>query len=67
MPGYTTVDTRLTWQVAHWMLAAYCNNLTDRIGISSWSDPFNYASVYQAVVSTPRTLGVTASYRFKEE
>jgi outer membrane receptor protein involved in Fe transport len=65
--GYTTVDTRLTWEVSHWMLAAYCNNLTDNLGITSYSDPFNYQSFYQAVVSTPRTVGVTATYRFRDE
>jgi len=65
--GYTTVDTRLTWDIVHWTLAAYCNNLTNRLGISSYSDPYNYASYYQAVVSTPRTIGLIASYRFKDE
>ena len=67
VPGYTTVDTRLNWDLPHWTLAAYCNNVTNRLGISSWSDPFNYASFYQAVVSTPRTVGLSASYRFKDE
>ena len=67
VPGYTTVDTRLNWDLPHWTLAAYCNNLTNRLGISSWSDPFNYASFYQAVVSTPRTVGVSATYRFRDE
>jgi iron complex outermembrane receptor protein len=65
--GYTTVDTRLTWDIAHWTLAAYCNNLTNNLGISSWSDPADYASFYQAVVSTPRTVGVSAAYHFKDE
>jgi iron complex outermembrane receptor protein len=64
--GYTTLDTRLTWDIAHWTLAAYCNNLTNNLGISSWSDPADYASFYQAVVSTPRTVGVSAAYHFKE-
>jgi len=64
--GYTMVDTRLTWDIAHWTFAAYCNNLTNQLGISSYSDPYNYASFYQAVVSTPRTVGVSAAYRFKE-
>ena len=67
VPGYTMFDTRLNWDIVHWTLSAYCNNLTNRLGISSWSDPFNYASFYQAVVSTPRTVGLTASYRFKDE
>ena len=67
VPGYAMFDTRLTWDIPHWTLAAYCNNLTNRIGVSSWSDPYNYASFYQAVVSTPRTVGISASYRFKDE
>jgi iron complex outermembrane receptor protein len=65
--GYTTLDTRLTWEIPHWTLAAYCNNLTNNLGISSWSDPADYASFYQAVVSTPRTVGVSAAYHFKDE
>jgi iron complex outermembrane recepter protein len=65
--GYTTLDTRLTWDIAHWTLAAYCNNLTNNLGISSWSDPFDYAGFVQAVVSTPRTVGVSAAYHFKDE
>ncbi len=65
--GYTMVDTRLTYDIPHWTFAAYCNNLTNRLGISSYSDPYNYASFYQAVVSAPRTVGVSASYRFRDE
>jgi len=61
------VDTRLSYDIQHWTLAAYCNNLTNKLGISSYSDPYNYASFYQAVVSTPRTVGVNATYRFKDE
>jgi iron complex outermembrane recepter protein len=64
--GYTTLDTRLTWDIEHWTLAAYCNNLTNNLGISSYSDPSNYGSNYQAVVSTPRTVGVSVGYRFKD-
>jgi iron complex outermembrane receptor protein len=65
--GYTMLDTRLTYSIPHWSFSAYCNNLTNNLGISSWSDPFNYASFYQAVVSTPRTVGVSASYHFRDE
>ncbi len=65
--GYTMLDTRLNYTLPHWTISAYCNNLTNNLGISSYSDPFNYANFYQAVVSTPRTVGVSASYRFKEE
>jgi iron complex outermembrane receptor protein len=64
--GYTVVDTRLSFTRSHWVASAYVNNLTNQIGINSYSDPFNYGANYQAVVSTPRTVGVTLGYSFKE-
>jgi hypothetical protein len=48
------------------MGTVYVNNLTNRLGINSYSDPFNYGTNYQAVVSTPRTVGVTLGYSLKE-
>jgi outer membrane receptor protein involved in Fe transport len=60
------VDTRLSFTRSHWVATAYVNNLTNQIGINSYSDPFNYGTNYQAVVSTPRTVGVTLGYSFKE-
>ncbi len=65
--GYTTLDTRLSYSLPHWTVTAYCNNLTNNLGISSYSDPANYLNFYQAVVSTPRTVGVTASYHFRDQ
>jgi iron complex outermembrane recepter protein len=64
--GYTMLDTRLSYTLAHWVVTAYVNNLTNRLGINSYSDPFNYGANYQAVVSTPRTVGLTLGYSFKE-
>jgi iron complex outermembrane receptor protein len=64
--GYTMLDTRLNYTLSHWMVTAYVNNLTNRLGINSYSDPFNYGTNYQAVVSTPRTVGLTLGYSFKE-
>jgi hypothetical protein len=44
----------------------YCNNVTNQIGINSFSDPANYgAASYQAIVSQPRTIGFTVGYSFK--
>jgi iron complex outermembrane recepter protein len=65
-PGYTMVDTRLSYQFSHYEITAYCNNLTNNLGINSYSDPFNYAQYYQAVISQPRTVGLTLVYSFKE-
>jgi iron complex outermembrane recepter protein len=67
VPGYTMVDTRLSYAYSHYEITAYCNNLTNNLGISSYSDPFNYSPQnYQAIVSQPRTLGLTLVYSFKE-
>jgi iron complex outermembrane recepter protein len=65
--GYTMLDTRLGYTLTHWAATAYVNNLTNKLGINSYSDPFNYGPNYQAVVSTPRTVGVTLGYSFKEQ
>jgi len=37
------------------------------LGINSYSDPFNYAQFYQALISQPRTVGLTLAYSFKEK
>jgi outer membrane receptor protein involved in Fe transport len=67
VPGNTMVDTRLSYTYSHYEITAYCNNLTNNLGISSYSDPFNYSPQnYQAIVSQPRTVGLTLVYSFKE-
>ncbi len=66
VPGYTMVDARATYSIPHWAVSAYIDNLTNRVGINSFSDPTNYGSNYEALVSTPRTYGVTVSYSFKD-
>ena len=63
--GYTLVDLRLSYQLPHWQLALFCNNVTNRLGINSYEDPFNYSAYYQALVSPPRTIGVTVAYSLK--
>ena len=64
--GYTMVDTRLSYTLSHYELTAWCTNLTNRLGINSYSDPANYGPNYQAIVSQPRTVGLTLVYSFKE-
>lgn len=63
--GYTMVDARANYTLSHWMGTVYVDNLTDRVGINSYSDPTNYGSNYQAIVSRPRTIGFTVGYSFK--
>jgi outer membrane receptor protein involved in Fe transport len=63
--GYTMLDTRLTFTQSHWRGSVFIDNLTNQLGIDSYSDPFNYGTHYQAIVSRPRTYGVSLSYAFK--
>jgi iron complex outermembrane recepter protein len=63
--GYTMVDARTSYALSHWMGTIYVDNLTNQVGINSYSDPANYGSNYQAIVSRPRTIGFTVAYSFK--
>jgi iron complex outermembrane receptor protein len=64
--GYTMVDARASYALSHWMGTVYVDNLTNAIGINSYSDPANYGPQnYQAIVSRPRTYGFTVGYSFK--
>lgn len=64
--GYTMVDARAAYTVTHWMASLYVDNLTNRIGVQSYSDPANYGpNTYEAIVSRPRTYGFTVGYSFK--
>jgi outer membrane receptor protein involved in Fe transport len=64
--AYTLLDTRLSYELPHWTAALYVNNLTDNLGINSFSDPAVFGNRYQAIVSQPRTIGVEIGYSFKE-
>jgi iron complex outermembrane receptor protein len=64
--GYTMLDTRLSYQRSHWLATLYVRNLTNILGISSYADPAIYGNRSEAVVSQPRTIGVTLGYAFKE-
>ncbi len=64
--GYTMVDTRLSFTKTHWNAALFVNNLTDNLGITSYQDPLIFGNRYMAIVSQPRTFGLTIGYSFKE-
>ncbi len=66
VPGYTLVDSRITFSRTHWLASVYVNNITNNLGISSYTDPAIFGNRYQAVVSQPRTVGVTLGYSFQE-
>jgi outer membrane receptor protein involved in Fe transport len=67
VPGYTMLDGRVRLDSAHWGSSVYVTNITDTLGITSYSDPAVFGNRYQAIVSRPRTVGMTLSYSFAEE
>jgi outer membrane receptor protein involved in Fe transport len=64
--GYTMLDTRLSYARSHWITTLFVNNLTNALGINSYEDPAIFGNRAEAVVSTPRTFGITVAYSFKE-
>jgi outer membrane receptor protein involved in Fe transport len=65
VPGYTMLGARGSYTLGHWQATLYVDNLTNNLGISSYTDPVQWGRNYQALVSTPRTIGLTIAYRFK--
>jgi iron complex outermembrane recepter protein len=63
--GYTMLDTRLSFTQSHWSATAYVNNLTNNLGITSYQDPSVFGNRWMAIVSQPRTIGITLGYSFK--
>jgi outer membrane receptor protein involved in Fe transport len=64
--GYTLVDTRLSYIHSHWVGTLFVNNVTNNLGINSYTDPYIFGNRVQAVVSQPRTVGLTLGYSFKD-
>jgi outer membrane receptor protein involved in Fe transport len=60
------LDTRLSYARSHWITTLFVNNLTNALGINSYEDPAIFGNRAEAVVSTPRTFGITVAYSFKE-
>ncbi len=66
VPGYTMINTRLSYTRSHWVTTIYADNVTNNLGITAYQDPELFGNRYQAVVSQPRTIGLTVGYRFNE-
>ena len=67
VPGYTMLGARATYQQAHWQATLYGDNLTNALGVNSYTDPVQWGQYYQALVSRPRTIGLTLTYRFRAD
>ncbi len=66
VPGYTMGDMRLSYTYSHLQATVFVNNFTNNLGISSYTDPSIFGNRVQAVISQPRTFGLTLGYAFKE-
>jgi iron complex outermembrane receptor protein len=63
--GYTMVNTRLGYSRGQWLTTLYLNNVTNNLGINSIQDPAIFGNRAQAIVSQPRTVGLTLAYALK--
>jgi iron complex outermembrane recepter protein len=66
VPGYTMAGARVGYTVGHWRATLFVDNLTNQIGVNSYTDPSQWGKYYQALVSRPRTTGLTVAYSFGE-
>jgi iron complex outermembrane recepter protein len=64
--GYTLVGARVGYSRPHWLATLYVDNLTNQLGVNSYTDPIQWGKFYQALVSRPRTIGLTVSYSVAE-
>jgi outer membrane receptor protein involved in Fe transport len=64
--GFTELDSHITYTHDHWLVTLFVNNITNDLGITAYSDPAIFGNRYQAVISVPRTYGLTLGYSFKE-
>jgi len=63
--GYTVLGARVGYAQSHWQSTLYVDNLTNQLGINSYTDPSQWGKYYQALVSRPRTVGFTIGYSIK--
>jgi len=65
VPPFHMLDTRLTYTKSHVLATFYVNNVTNTLGINAITDPLFWGNRTSAVISQPRTIGVTLGYSFK--
>jgi iron complex outermembrane receptor protein len=63
--AYTTLNLRAGLESGHWFYEVYVKNLTDELGVQSvGTDNSLYTGRVTIASMQPRTLGLTAGYRF---
>jgi len=63
--GYAMIGARVSYTRLHWQSTLYVDNLTNEVGVNSYTDPSQWGKFYQALVSRPRTVGLSIGYSFK--
>jgi outer membrane receptor protein involved in Fe transport len=63
--GYLMASARAGYEGPHWSMALFVTNLTNNLGITSYQDPAIFGNRAQAIVSQPRTVGLTVGYSYK--
>ncbi len=63
--GYLMASARAGYEGSHWNAALFVTNLTNNLGITSYQDPAIFGNRAQAIVSQPRTIGLTIGYSYK--
>lgn len=63
--GYLMASARAGFEGAHWSGSLFVTNLTNNLGITSYQDPAIFGNRAQAIVSQPRTVGITVGYSYK--
>jgi len=67
VPGFTMLDTRLSYARSRWVTSLFCNNVTNNLGITSYQDPIQFGNRAQAIISQPRTVGLSIAYSYDEQ
>ena len=63
--GYTMLDARVSFVSPHWTATLFGRNLTNNLGVTSFQDPAIFGNRAQAIVSQPRTIGLTIGYSYR--
>lgn len=63
--GYAMFDARVSFSTVHWTATVFGHNLANNLGITSYQDPAIFGNRAQAIVSQPRTIGLTVGYSYR--
>jgi outer membrane receptor protein involved in Fe transport len=65
VPGFTTLQLRASYDISSFTIRLFADNVTNALGITSFTSPAVYGNRYGAIVSRPRTVGMSVQYLFR--